>query len=304
MKLSIIVPCFNEEACVRDFWQAVRALNLPCEHEFWFVDDGSRDRTLAICRELAAEDPAVHYISFSRNFGKEAALLAGLRHATGDLVATMDADLQDPPALLPEMIRLIQEEHCESVATRRGTRRGEPRLRSWFARRFYWLMDSFSDVHLQEGSRDFRLMTRTFVNAVLSLTEVNRFTKGIYSWVGYDTRWLTFDNVERQAGQTKWSFWGLCRYSFEGISAFSTAPLQMASFLGIFSCLTAFVYILVIVAKTFICGETVKGYPTLICIILLLGGLQLLCMGTLGFYLAKLYREVKRRPVYLIKEEH
>lgn len=302
MKLSIVVPCFNEEPCIEAFVRAVDETKLS-DLEFVFVNDGSTDGTLRILRELAEKDTRVHYVSFSRNFGKEAALLAGLRKAQGDLIVTMDADLQDPPSLLPEMVQGIEKEGFDCVATRRMTREGEPPVRSWFARRFYWVMRHFSDVALVDGARDYRMMTRQVVETILSLPEVNRFTKGIYQWVGFDTKWIAFPNVERVAGQTKWSFWKLVRYSLEGILAFSTKPLQVSSILGILCCGFAFLVLVFVFARALLFGDSVSGWPSLVCIIVFLGGLQLFFIGVLGAYLAKTYSETKRRPLYFIKEE-
>lgn len=300
--VSLVVPCFNEAPCIETFVSAVNDLGL-CGREIVFVDDGSTDETLSIIKRLAANDATIRYVSFSRNFGKEAALLAGLRKCRGELVATMDVDLQDPPALLPEMIRLIREEGYDCVATRRSSREGEPPVRSWFARRFYWLMRHFSDVALVDGARDYRLMTRQVVEAVLALPERNRFTKGIYQWVGFRTKWLSFPNVERQAGRTKWSFRKLFLYSLEGILAFSTAPLQIASLLGIASCLLAFGMLLFVFLRALLFGDPVSGWPSLICVIVFFGGLQLFVVGILGTYLAKTYLETKSRPLYIIQEE-
>ena len=303
MKLSIVVPCFNEEPCIEAFVRAVDETKLS-DLEFVFVNDGSTDGTLRILRELAKKDARVHYVSFSRNFGKEAALLAGLRKAQGDLIVTMDADLQDPPSLLPEMVRGIEEERFDCVATRRMTREGEPPVRSWVARRFYWIMRNFSDVGVGVGAGDYRMVPRQVVVTILSLPEVNRCTKGIYQWVGFDTKWIAFPNVERVAGQTKWSFWKLVRYSLEGILAFSTKPLQVSSILGILCCGFAFLVLVFVFARALLFGDSVSGWPSLVCIIVFLGGLQLFFIGVLGAYLAKTYSETKRRPLYFIKEEH
>lgn len=303
MKLSLVVPCFNEAACVPLFREAVAALTLPCELEFIFVNDGSRDETLVELRRLAAADARVHYLSFSRNFGKEAALLAGLRRATGDRVVTLDVDLQHPVALLPEMLRLLNTSEWDCVAARRTTRTGEPWLRSQLAKLFYRLLNRLSEVRMQGGETDYRMMTRQVVEAVLALPEVNRFTKGIYAWVGFRTQWLTFENVDRAAGETKWSFWGLVRYSIQGLTAFSAAPLQVASVLGLLCCLSSLLYLIYVVVKTLVVGEPVGGWPSLVSLILFLGGLQLFVIGILGAYLAKLYLEVKHRPVYLVQEE-
>ena len=304
MKLSLVTPCYNEARCVRPFWEAVRALNLPCELEFVFVDDGSKDETLEHCRALAKEDPSVHYLSFSRNFGKEAALLAGLRQASGNVVVTLDVDLQHPVTLLPEMLQEIKSGAYDCVAARRTNRAGEPWLRSQCAKLFYRILNNISEIEVHGGETDYRMMTRQVVEAVLSLQEVNRFTKGIYAWVGFHTKWLTFENVERFAGTTKWSFFGLVRYAFQGISAFSVAPLQLASVAGVLSCAAALFYLAYVVIKTLIMGESVSGYPTQVCLILFFGGFQLFTIGILGNYLAKIYLEAKRRPPYLIKEKH
>lgn len=300
--LSVVVPCFNEALCVEAFVRAVEEAGVEGV-EFVFVDDGSTDETLAVIKRLAAADGRIRYVSFSRNFGKEAALLAGLRKASGDLVVTMDVDLQDPPALLPEMRRAILEEGYDCVATRRSSREGEPPVRSWFARRFYWLMRHCSDVALVDGARDYRMMTRQVVAAILSLPEANRFTKGIYQWVGFRTKWLAYPNIERTAGQTKWSFRKLFLYSLEGIMAFSTAPLQLASLLGVLCCGAAFLALIFVVVRALLFGDPVGGWPSLVCVIVFFGGLQLFVVGILGAYLAKTYLETKRRPAYLIKEE-
>lgn len=303
--LSIVVPCFNEAPCVEAFVRAVDASGVGegTRLEFVFVDDGSTDGTLGVVRRLAEGDGRVRYVAFSRNFGKEAALLAGLRKASGEAVVTMDADLQDPPALLPEMLRAIREEGYDCVATRRTSRAGEPPVRSWFARRFYWLMRHCSDVALVDGARDYRMMTRQVVEAILSLPEVNRFTKGIYQWVGFRTKWLAFPNVARVAGETKWSFRKLFLYSLEGIMAFSTAPLQLASLLGVLCCALAFVALLFVVGRALLFGDPVVGWPSLACLVIFFGGLQLFFVGVLGAYLAKTYLETKRRPLYFVKEE-
>lgn len=300
--LSIIVPCLNEAPCIQPFIGAVTAVGLPVEIEFIFVDDGSTDETLAVLKAEGKVDSRIRFLSFTRNFGKEAALLAGLNHATGDYVVTMDVDLQDPPELLPEMLRAIQTEGCDSVATYRTTRAGEPPIRSFFARCFYWLMKRFSDVDLVDGARDYRMMTRAVVEAVLSLPEVNRFTKGIYQWVGFKTKWIAFENRERVRGETKWSFWKLFKYSLDGITAFSTAPLQIASLLGLLSCLGAVIALLFVFIRALLYGDPVSGWPSLICVIIFFSGMQLFVVGILGSYLAKTYTETKKRPSYLIKE--
>ncbi len=306
-KISVIVPCYNEEEVLPLFYQEVTrvaGLMVGYAFEFLFVDDGSRDGTMKVLKELAVKDERVKYVSFSRNFGKEAAMYAGFTHASGDYVVVMDADLQDPPALLPEMMEAIKNEGYDSVATRRVTRKGEPPIRSFFARCFYKLMRRISKTEMVDGARDYRLMTRQFVNSLLELGEYNRFSKGLYGWVGYRTKWLEYENVERAAGETKWSFWKLLLYSIEGIVAFSAAPLAIAAVSGIICCVLAFLFILFIVVRTLMFGDPVAGWPSLVCIILLIGGLQLLSIGILGEYLAKTYLEVKNRPIFICKESN
>lgn len=303
-KISIIVPCYNEEESIPLFYQeAVRVEKQMSNFEFEiiFVNDGSSDRTMEVILEHAQKDEQVKYIDFSRNFGKESAIYAGLTSASGDYVVMMDADLQDPPALLPEMMMAIKEEGYDSVATRRVTRKGEPPIRSFFARCFYKIINRMSKTEIVDGARDYRLMTRQFVDSLLELGEYNRFSKGLFGWVGYKTKWIEFENVERVAGETKWSFWKLFLYSIEGIVGFSTAPLAMSAVIGLLFCLVAFIFIVVIVVKTLILGDPVSGWPSMICITLLIGGVQLFCIGILGEYLAKTYLEVKRRPVYICK---
>lgn len=301
--LSIIVPCYNEEPALQLFYDAIQkvAPDLPTELEFIFVDDGSRDGTLQKIQQLHAQDPRVRFVSFSRNFGKEAALLAGLDHARGDVVVTMDADLQDPPALLPEMYQLIQTGDYDQVGTRRVTRKGEPPIRSFFARRFYRLINHMSKVELVDGARDYRMMTRPVVDALISMREYNRFSKGLFEFVGFRTKWLEYENIERAAGETKWSFWKLFAYAIEGICAFSTVPLVLAALLGVIFCLIAFIMVIIIIIRTLAFGDPVSGWPSLICVILLLGGLQLLALGIIGQYLAKTYLETKHRPVYIVR---
>ena len=300
--LSVVVPCFNEESCVRPFAKAVREVLPDRAIEFVFVDDGSTDGTLAQVKALADEFPDVHFVSFSRNFGKEAALLAGLRHATGDFVVTMDADLQDPPNLLPEMLAALESGEFQCAATRRVSRTGEPPIRSWFARRFYWIMNRWSDVEVVDGARDYRMMTRQAVEAVLSLPEINRFTKGIYQWIGFKTKWLVFENVNRVAGETKWSFWKLFCYALDGILAFSTLPLQLTSVLGFSICVLSLISLVFVVARRILLGDPVAGWASLVCIIIAFSGIQLFFIGVLGLYLAKTYREAKRRPMYVERE--
>lgn len=305
--LSIIVPCYNEEESVPLFYaetikQEAFFHEKGVEFEFVFVNDGSRDKTVEQVKKLHEKDERVHLVSFSRNFGKEAAIVAGFEKAKGDIVVLMDADLQDPPALLPEMYQNIESGY-DSVATRRVDRKGEPPIRSWFARRFYGLMRRISKTDIVDGARDYRMMTRQVVDAILSMREYNRFSKGIFGWVGFDTKWLEYENIQRAAGETKWSFWKLFLYSLDGIMAFSTVPLSIASFLGILFCVIAFVFLIFIFIRALAFGDNVAGWPSTICVITLLGGLQLLCLGIMGQYLSKLYLEVKDRPKYLIKEE-
>lgn len=306
--LSVIVPCYNEEENVPYFYEelmkqeeALRLRNI--ELELIYVDDGSSDGTAAEVKKLHEKDGRVHLVSFSRNFGKEAGIYAGLKKASGDYAVLMDADLQDPPALLPEMLHYLEEEGYDCVATRRVTRKGEPMIRSFFARRFYGLMKRISKTEIVDGARDYRLMKRQVVNAILSMTEYNRFTKGIFGWVGFRTKWLEYENIERKKGETKWSFWKLFLYSLDGILAFSTMPLAFVSVIGLVFCLLAFILILFTVIRTVIFGDPTSGWPSLVCIISLISGVQLLCLGIVGQYLSKMYMEVKNRPIYLVKEE-
>lgn len=308
MLLSIVVPCYNEQEALPYFYKEICrvAEEMKASHgadfEFIFVDDGSKDKTLSIARELHRQDARVRYISFSRNFGKEAGILAGLEAAKGDYVAMMDADLQDPPALLPQMLDALLNEDYDCAATRRTDRKGEPPIRSFFARMFYKIINKMSDADIVDGARDYRLMRRRMVDAILALPEYNRFSKGIFGWVGFKTKWLEYVNVERVAGETKWSFWKLFLYSLEGIVAFTTAPLALASLMGIAFCALAFVMIVFIIVRTLLFGDPTSGWPSLVCIIFLCSGVQLFCMGVLGQYLAKTYMEVKRRPVYIVRE--
>lgn len=304
-KLTLIVPCYNEEAALPLFYRrADAALSaLPeVEAEFLFVDDGSTDATLPFLRELAGRDRRVRYLSFSRNFGKEAAMYAGLQAAAGDLVAILDADLQDPPELLGEMLPLIRSGQYDCVAVRRVTRKGEPAIRSLFARAFYRLVNKVSRTQIVDGARDYRLMTRQMVDSILQLTEVNRFSKGIFSWVGYRTHYLEVENAQRAAGQTKWSFFRLALYAMDGIIAFSTAPLAIASVLGLVFCVIAFIAIVFVIVRQLIWGGSAFGWPSLVCILLFVTGIQLFCIGILGQYLSKTYLEVKRRPIYILRE--
>ena len=306
--ISVVVPCYNEEQALPYFIQEIQKVaaemaQKQVELEVLLVNDGSRDGTLGLLRNYAAQYPNVRYLSFSRNFGKEAAMYAGLEHARGDYVAMMDADMQDPPSLLPQMYDLLQTGEYDSVATRRVSRKGEPPIRSFFARMFYKLINRISDADIVDGARDYRLMSRPMVDAILSMKEVNRFSKGIFGWVGFRTYWLPYENVERVAGETKWSFWKLFRYSLEGIIAFSTAPLAIASVLGLLVCLAAVAALAVVLVKTLAFGDPVAGWPSMICIILFLGGVQLLTVGIIGQYLAKTYLETKKRPIYILAEE-
>ena len=304
-KITVIVPCYNEQEALPFFYKEItRVADImrDNEFEFLFVNDGSKDKTLDILRELSQKDSRVRYISFSRNFGKEAGMYAGLEHAEGDYIAIMDADMQDPPDMLPQLLKAIEEEGYDCAATRRTTRKGEPPIRSFFARRFYKLINKMTTVEIVDGARDFRLMTRQMADAVLSMKEYNRFSKGIFSWVGFKTKWFEYVNRERVAGETKWSFWKLFLYSIEGILAFTTAPLAIASVVGFILFLLSIIYGIFIVVKTLIWGDPVSGFPTLVCLIVFIGGIQLLVMGILGQYLAKSYLETKNRPIYIIKE--
>ena len=307
--ISIIVPCYCEQDTLPYFYKEINKISTQMEEtyalkfEFLFIDDGSKDNTLPILRELAQKDKRVRYISFSRNFGKEAGIYAGLENATGDYVAIMDADLQDPPSLLTEMYLGLKQEGYDCVATRRVTREGEPKIRSFFARCFYYLINKISETEIVDGARDFRLMTRRVVDSILRVSEYNRFSKGIFGWVGYKTKWLKYENVERIAGKTKWSFLKLLSYSIDGIVGFSTIPLSVASYIGIIFCVLAFILIILVVVRTLIWGDPVAGYPSMICIILLSGGTQLFCIGILGKYLSKTYLETKKRPIYIVSED-
>ncbi|MBQ4332034.1 MAG: glycosyltransferase family 2 protein [Spirochaetaceae bacterium] len=310
-KLSIVVPCYNEEEALPVFYAAIlpvmgelQACGEIGDFELIFVDDGSRDGTLNQLKLLAQKDCHVKYFSFSRNFGKEAALLCGLRESSGDYVVTMDVDLQDPPGLIPEMLRVVTQEGFDCAGTRRVTRKGEPPVRSFFARQFYRIMRSLTDIEVVDGARDFRLMSCPMVNAIISMPERIRFSKGIFPWVGFKTRWFEYENIERSAGSTKWSFWSLFLYSIDGITAFSSKPLVLASSLGILSLFLAFCLVIFIIIRKLVFGDPTAGWPSLVCIILTVGGLQLFCTGVLGQYLAKIYTEVKARPSYIIKEQN
>ena len=307
-KISCIVPCYNEEASLPYFYAEITRIEKnmklrgKLEFEIIFINDGSKDNTLKVLKEFAQNDSQVKYISFSRNFGKEAAMYAGLQKSTGDYVAIMDADMQDPPSLLPEMYRILQTEGYDNVAMRRTSRDGEPPIRSFFAKLFYRIINKISKADIVDGARDFRLMKRAMVDAILEMGEYNRFSKGIFGWVGFKTKWLPYVNIERVAGETKWSFWKLFVYSLEGIVAFSTVPLSIASVIGILLCFFAFIAIAFVIGRTLVFGDPVEGWPSLVCIITLIGGIQLFCMGIMGQYLAKTYLETKHRPIYIVSE--
>ncbi len=303
--LTVIVPCYNEQESLFYFYEEIvkiaeqmKSLNF----EFLFVNDGSKDQTLSIIKELSHKDKRVRYVSFSRNFGKEAAMYAGLEHSKGDYVTLMDADLQDPPALLIEMYSAIKNDGYDVVGTRRVTRKGEPPIRSFFARCFYKLINRMSKVEMVDGARDYRLMTRQVVDAILSLKEYNRYSKGLFSFVGFDTKWIEYENVKRVAGETKWSFWKLFIYALNGITAFSTVPLILSGVIGILFCLISFIAIIVIIIKTLTVGDPTVGWPSLVCIIFFVSGVQLFCIGIMGQYLSKTYLETKHRPIYVVKE--
>lgn len=306
-KISIIIPCYNEQEILTFFYNSIteesRIMHEE-EFEFLFINDGSKDNTLNVIKELGQKDERVKYISFSRNFGKEAGIYAGLQHVTGDYVVIMDADLQDPPSLLPEMYKEIKTGRYDCVATRRTNREGEPPLRSFFAKQFYKVINKISDINIADGARDFRMMTIQMADSIISIGEYNRFSKGIFNWVGFEVKCIEYKNVERKAGKTKWSFRKLFLYSMEGIAAFSTLPLAIASVTGIAFCIIAFLLICLIIFRTLIYGDPVAGWPSLVCIIFAIGGLQLFCIGILGQYMAKTYLETKRRPIYIIKESN
>lgn len=306
--ISLVIPCFNEEESLGLLYNELCAVSGSMEKrygvcfEFFLINDGSRDQTLSIVRELAKKDSRVHYISFSRNFGKEACIYAGLQNCVGDYITVLDADLQDPPDLLPRMYEAIANEGYDCAATQRISRKGEPLIRSFLARSFYRLVNLISKTKIADGTRDFSMMTRQVVESILEMPEYNRFSKGIYSWVGFETKLLTYEHVKRRSGSSKWSFEGLVLYALDGIISFSTAPLIIASVSGILLCMVALVNICIVVIKTLLYGDPVAGFPTLICVICFIGGIQLLCIGILGQYLAKTYLEVKKRPIYLVKE--
>ncbi len=304
--ISLIVPCYNEEEALPIFYTEIKKVlgSMKTEYELIFVNDGSKDGTLAILKELAKQDDGVVYLSFSRNFGKEAAMYAGFCNAHGEYVAVMDADMQDPPALLPDMLSILQQGEYDSVATRRVTRKGEPPIRSWFARRFYALINRISDADIVDGARDFRLMKKEMADAIVAMGEYNRFSKGIFGWIGYRTYWMPYENVNRVAGETKWNFWKLFKYAIDGVINFSQAPLSFASWFGIFMTVVSFFAVLFIVIRRMVFGDPVEGWASTACIIVFVGGVQLFCMGIMGQYIAKTYMEVKKRPHYIIAESN
>lgn len=304
MTISLIVPCYNEEEALPIFYIETKKVleGMECDHELIFINDGSKDGTLSILRDLAAKDEKVTYLSFSRNFGKEAAMYAGFSNAHGEFVAVMDADMQDPPALLPEMLKKLMDGEYDSVATCRKTRKGEPPIRSWFARMFYRIINKISDADIVDGARDFRLMRREMVEAIVEMGEYNRFSKGIFGWIGFKTYWLAYENVNRVAGETKWSFWKLLKYAIDGIINFSQAPLAVASWFGMLMTFVSFVAIIFIVVRRLAFGDPVTGWASTMCVITFIGGIQLFCMGIMGQYISKTYLEVKKRPHYIVSE--
>jgi len=307
-KISLIVSCFNEEKTIPLFYEEMENVintdfnDLDIEFEYIFVNDGSDDKTLEVIKDIRKQDRKVRYVSFSRNFGKEAAMHAGLKASQGDYIAFLDADLQDPPKLLREMFDSIKNEGYDSVATRRVSRKGEPKIRSLFSRIFYRLIDKVTDFKMVDGARDYRLFTKQVKEAIMSIPEYNRFSKGLFSFVGFDTKWIEYENIERVAGETKWSFWKLFKYALEGITAFSTAPLAISSIIGLFFCIVSAILIVVIIIKTLVFGDPTSGWPSMVCIMVFMGGVQLLSLGIIGQYLSKTYLEVKNRPLYFIKE--
>ncbi len=305
--ISIVVPCYNEEPTLGILYEELNKITATMTDytfEYVFINDGSKDKTLAILKEMAKKDEKVKYVSFSRNFGKEAALLAGLKNAKGDLVATMDADMQDPPALLPELVGYVESGEYDNAATRRVSRKGEPIIRSFFARMFYRVMRRITDIEIMDGARDYRVMNRPMVDSIIALQEYNRFSKGIFSWVGFETKWVEFENVERSAGETKWSFWKLFRYSIEGMVSFSDAPINIASWLGLVMTGVSVLALLFLFLRALIFGDPVAGWPSLACIMTFIAGIQLFVMGMMGQYVSKTYMEVKNRPHYIVKDSN
>ena len=305
-KISVLVPCYNEEKALPYFYEEliknIQKFPKDVEFEIMFINDGSKDKTLDVIKELKEKDNRIKYISFSRNFGKESAIFAGLENASGDYITLMDADLQDPPSLLLDMYKAVKEEGFDSVGTRRVTRKGEPPIRSLFAKLFYKLINSMTSFEIVDGARDYIFITRQVADSIISLKEYNRFSKGLFGFVGFKTKWLEYENIQRVAGETKWSFWKLTKYAIEGITAFSTTPLIFSSVLGLFFCIAAFLLILLIIFKTLILGDPTSGWPSLVCIIFMCSGIQLFSLGVIGQYLSKTYLEVKHRPIYLVKE--
>ena len=306
MKVALIVPCYNEQEALPIFYEEVMKVvtTMNCQYELIFVNDGSKDNTLSILKNFAAKDENVTYISFSRNFGKEAAMYAGFSNADADYVAVMDADMQDPPALLPQMVKILETEDYDSVATRRVSRDGEPPIRSWFARKFYQLINKISDADIVDGARDFRLMKREMVDAIVAMGEYNRFSKGIFGWIGFKTYWLPFKNVERVAGETKWNFWKLFKYAIDGIINFSEAPLSIASWAGIGMTFIAFIMMVIVIVRRLCFGDPVAGWASTMCVIIFIGAIQLFSMGIMGQYIAKTYIEAKHRPHYIVAESN
>ena len=306
MKVALIVPCYNEQEALPIFYEEVMKVvtTMNCQYELIFVNDGSKDNTLSILKNFAAKNENVTYISFSRNFGKEAAMYAGFSNADADYVAVMDADMQDPPALLPQMVKILETEDYDSVATRRVSRDGEPPIRSWFARQFYQLINKISDADIVDGARDFRLMKREMVDAIVAMGEYNRFSKGIFGWIGFKTYWLPFKNVERVAGETKWNFWKLFKYAIDGIINFSEAPLSIASWAGIGMTFIAFIMMVIVIVRRLCFGDPVAGWASTMCVIIFIGAIQLFSMGIMGQYIAKTYNEAKHRPHYIVAESH
>ena len=305
MKVALIVPCYNEQEALPIFYEEVMKVvtTMNCQYELIFVNDGSKDNTLSILKNFAAKDENVTYISFSRNFGKEAAMYAGFSNADADYVAVMDADMQDPPALLPQMVKILETEDYHSVA-RRVSRDGEPPIRSWFARKFYQLINKISDADIVDGARDFRLMKREMVDAIVAMGEYNRFSKGIFGWIGFKTYWLPFKNVERVAGETKWNFWKLFKYAIDGIINFSEAPLSIASWAGIGMTFIAFIMMVIVIVRRLCFGDPVAGWASTMCVIIFIGAIQLFSMGIMGQYIAKIYNEAKHRPHYIVAESN
>ena len=306
MKISIVVPCYNEQKALPIFFKNTCEIieKMNCEYEFIFINDGSKDETLTFLKQIAEKNSHVYYISFSRNFGKEAAMYAGFCNAEGDYVAVMDADMQDPPALLPKMLEILQTGEYDSVATRRIDRKGEPAIRSWFAKKFYQIINKISDTDIVDGARDFRLMKKEMVEVIVKMKEYNRFSKGIFGWIGFRTYWMSYENVERVAGETKWSFWKLFKYAIDGIINFSLSPLNIASWFGILMTFLSFVFLVIIIVRKICVGDPVAGWASTICVIIFIGGIQLFCLGIMGQYIAKTYMETKNRPHFIVSESN